>query len=282
MIYVSSSSVKATLIKDAVKELAENGFKNIELSGGTKLYPELESDLLGLKEKYSLNYLCHNYFPPPAKDFVLNIASLDDSVSEASVQHIINALRLSRKLGGDKYAFHAGFLINIGTNEIGKSIQKKELFNRSQAKEKFCNNYKRVIKEAGPVKLYIENNVLSKVNFDNYNHENPLFMTDAEGVREFENEIEFNLLLDVAHLKVSCKTLGLDFMPQLQKLSAQTDYIHISDNDGLSDSNGYLSSGSELFAQLKEINLKGKDITLEVYDNLQNIRKSFDNLEMLI
>ncbi len=65
MIYVSSSCIRHKKIKDSVKELAENGFQNIELSGGTQYYNNIESDLLKLKEKYNLNYRCHNYFPPP-------------------------------------------------------------------------------------------------------------------------------------------------------------------------------------------------------------------------
>ena len=75
MIYISSSCVKNTKIKDSVEELATNGFKNIELSGGTEYYDNFENDLLELKDKYNLNYRCHNYFPPPKKHFVLNLAS---------------------------------------------------------------------------------------------------------------------------------------------------------------------------------------------------------------
>ena len=45
----------------------------------------MEADLLELKKQHDLNFLCHNYFPPPPAEFVLNIASLDDQVSEMSV-----------------------------------------------------------------------------------------------------------------------------------------------------------------------------------------------------
>ena len=43
-----------------------------------KKYANFEIDLLELKDKYNLNYQCHNYFPPPQQDFVLNLASLND------------------------------------------------------------------------------------------------------------------------------------------------------------------------------------------------------------
>ena len=43
MIYISTSCVKNIKIKDSVEELANNGFKNIELSGGTEYYENFES-----------------------------------------------------------------------------------------------------------------------------------------------------------------------------------------------------------------------------------------------
>ena len=70
MIYISTSCVKHRKIKDSVEELALNGFKNIELSGGTEYYENFERDLIELKGEYNLNYRCHNYFPPPKKPFV--------------------------------------------------------------------------------------------------------------------------------------------------------------------------------------------------------------------
>ena len=52
MIYISSSCVKALLIKDSIEKLYEYGFQNIEFSGGTRPYDEMESDILNFKNKY--------------------------------------------------------------------------------------------------------------------------------------------------------------------------------------------------------------------------------------
>ncbi len=49
MIYVSSSCSKQKSIHAAVLELAEKGFRNIELSGGTEYYLGYEKDLSELK-----------------------------------------------------------------------------------------------------------------------------------------------------------------------------------------------------------------------------------------
>ena len=59
MIYLSSSCVKSEKIKDSVLVLAKNGYKNIELSGGTEYYESFENDLIDLKENYNLKYLVH-------------------------------------------------------------------------------------------------------------------------------------------------------------------------------------------------------------------------------
>ena len=172
MIYVSSSCVKSTFINESVEKLAEEGFKNIELSGGTKPYPNLEQDLLALQDKYGLNYLCHNYFPPPEIPFVINIASLDDKIHELSMENISEAIKLSKKLGADRFGFHAGFLLNIPIKEIGKKISKEKLFDRSQAETKFVDSIKKLQSEFSDMELYIENNVLSGANFASFEQEN--------------------------------------------------------------------------------------------------------------
>ena len=51
MIYISTSCIKADTIKESVISIAKEGFKNIELSGGTKYYPSYETDLMELKNK---------------------------------------------------------------------------------------------------------------------------------------------------------------------------------------------------------------------------------------
>ena len=81
MIYISSSCIKAKTIKESVTILAEAGFKNIELSGGTQYYSSFETDLIKLQDKYGLNYQLHNYFPPPPNHFVLNLASINKDIS---------------------------------------------------------------------------------------------------------------------------------------------------------------------------------------------------------
>ena len=282
MIYISTSCVKNTKIKDSVQELAENDFQNIELSGGTEYYENFEDDLLELKDKYNLNYRCHNYFPPPKKPFVLNLASLNDETFQMSFDHLKKVVALSNRLGADKFAFHAGFFIDIKLNEIGKKLSLDNLFDEKEAIERFCNAYSVIKKQAKNVSLFIENNVFSKTNADTYDGENPFMMTNFNEYKSLKEKIDFNLLLDVAHLKVSAKTLRLDWEEEFENMISVSSYIHVSDNDGLHDLNNQLSKSSSLLSMLKQSDTKNKDFTLEIYDGMNAIKKSYEVLSEVV
>lgn len=282
MIYISSSCVKNKTIKESVQEFVDSGFKNIELSGGTEYYDGFEDDLLKLKKKYNLNYICHNYFPPPKEHFVLNLASLDDEVYDKTFEHLTNAIELSKKLGARKFGFHSGFFIDIKVSEIGKKISKVNLFDKSKSIQRFCDGVKKLQSLSGDLELYIENNVFSSTNAKTYENDNLFMLTNSSEYQELKNMINFNLLLDVAHLKVSSKTLELDFEEELSYMISQSDYIHISDNDALHDLNHKLQKDSNLVKLLKKQDLKDKDFTLEIYDDMDAIKETYKILQEVI
>ena len=282
MIYISSSCVKNKTIKESVQELVDSGFKNIELSGGTEYYDGFEDDLLKLKKKYNLNYICHNYFPPPKEHFVLNLASLDDEVYDKTFEHLTNAIELSKKLGARKFGFHSGFFIDIKVSEIGKKISKVNLFDKSKSIHRFCDGVKKLQSLSGDLELYIETNVFSSTNAKTYENDNLFMLTNSSEYQELKNMINFNLLLDVAHLKVSSKTLELDFEEELSYMISQSDYIHISDNDALHDLNHKLQKDSNLVKLLKKQDLKDKDFTLEIYDDMDAIKETYKILQEVI
>jgi len=280
VIYVSTSCIKKEKVKETVIALAEEGIKNIELSGGTKYYPELESDLLALQDKYSLSYIVHNYFPPPTDHFVLNLSTLDDVLYKQSIEHCKRAIALCKSLGSEKYGIHAGFLIDYSVQEMGNKIGYRMLNKREKAIRRYADAWNILQDLAGPeVKLYIENNVYSKSNLVTYEGNNPFLMTDYDGYLELKEHIDFNILLDVAHLKVSVNSLELDFNEQMGKLLPLTDYIHISGNDGLHDQNISLSEDAEMISALSDSGLSDKTITLEVYDGMSSILDSLAILE---
>jgi sugar phosphate isomerase/epimerase len=282
MIYVSSSCVKAKTIGDAVRQLHAAGFQCIELSGGTQPYPEMENELRELQAKYGLRFLCHNYFPPPSVPFVVNLASLNDQIYTMTMEHLQRAVQLSKLLNADKFGFHAGFLMDIPTDEIGRSIAQKKLFDRHAAIERFRSGFLELQELAGDLKLYVENNVVSQTNLRNFEGINPLLATDLHSIRELRGPMSMNFIIDVAHLKVSCNTLGLNFTDELSTLLKESDYIHISDNDGAADTNQAFIRKSGLYEALKRNNLKGKTFTLEVYSGMKDLISGYEALNEII
>ena len=276
MIYVSSACSSKKNIREAIEELAQLGIKNIELTGGTIYYQDYEKDILRLKEEYNLNYLVHNYFPPPQESFVLNLASLNNDIYQKSLNHCLKAIFLSKKLGAKKLGFHAGFLIDVSVREIGKKITASGLFERKQSLSRFRDAWLILQEKAAPdLILYLENNVLSYSNYQSFNQVNPLLMSNYEGYVELKEIIDFNLLLDVAHLKVSCNSLGLNFEDELSKMLPLSNYVHLSDNDGKHDQNKGFNKNSELLQVLKQYDFDGKTITLEIYNNANNINQDY-------
>lgn len=283
MPFVSSSCVKHDKIIDSIHELANYGFKNIELSGGTKPYNNMKSDLLAVKKDLDVNLLLHNYFPPPETNFVLNLASANNSIYEQSIEHCKKAIELSQNIGANRFGFHAGFFIDIKTSEIGKKLSFTELTDKDKAYDRFCLAFEALSKVAGEdVKLFIENNVFSKSNSESFNGVNPLMLTDLKSYNDLGNLINFNLLLDVAHLKVSANTLGNNFENELNTLFQNSDYIHVSDNDGLHDTNNEFKRSSRLFDSLSNLNWDNKTVTIEVYETLDRVKNSAENINRIL
>ena len=96
MIYVSTGGLSNSTGYQAAMSFAESGLKNLELSGGA-----YDKDYL--KNISSISTICnfqiHNYFPPPKSPFVLNFASIDDSIANISMLHGENAIQLASLLG---------------------------------------------------------------------------------------------------------------------------------------------------------------------------------------
>ena len=280
MIYISTACVRHNKIKDSVQELVNYGFKNIELSGGTTFYDGFVEDLLELKAKYNLNYICHNYFPPPEEHFVVNLASLDDVVFNKTFEHLERSINLSKKLNADKFGFHAGFYYNIPLDQIGKSITRQAIFDKKKSIVRFCSAFNSLKEKHPTISLYLENNVLSHQNYKNFD-DNFFMLTNSYEYWDLCKKINFNLILDVAHLKVTCNSLNLNFEQEFDRLFSKSDYIHVSDNNGLIDQNKGLRKSSDLHKILSQYTWKNKTVTIEVYDSMEEITSTYNLINNL-
>ena len=284
MVYVSSlAACPRPKMGAMVRELCDGGLREIELSGGTQYYSDLMADLQWFRQHEGVRYLCHNYFPPPrAGEFTLNLASLDDTVFQRSVEFLRRSLRWSRQLGADRFAFHAGYLLDIPPRELGQPIANRPLNDRMEAIRRFADGYEALSASAEGVQLYVEINVLSETNRAAFGGSNPLLLTCWEDYQALRQELDFDVLADVGHLHVNAHSLGLDFVDELACFSAETDYLHVSENDGRNDQHRPVTETSSIFAALSQLDLKGKVITLEAAGPMEEIMESHGLLEGLV
>lgn len=240
MIYISSTASSKDKIKDAILELVQLGFLNIELSGGTVFYDGIENDLLALKEKYQINFLIHNYFPPFPKNFVMNIASRDKQEREDTFILIEQAICLAKKLGSDQYTFHAGY--DTSLSEENGIFRKKTMggnsHNGPNTKEDFYNSINLLASQISK-----ENFRIGIENFFPINGAINSFLQSGEDIIEFLQlyikHQNVGLLLDLGHLGVAANYLGFDKFKVLDEIfsdySKKIFEIHISENNGDKD-----------------------------------------------
>jgi sugar phosphate isomerase/epimerase len=251
MIFVSTGGFGSQAAWKTALDFLNAGISSTELSGG--LYDKLNQERLrGLSSEVS--FQVHNYFPPPSRPFVFNLASMDAEISKLSIRHALDSMRLSLDLGTQIYSFHAGYLLDPIVDELGKTIRSQKLSHRKDAIEVFLENVNLLADAAlkDGMSLLVENNVFS---FNNHRQfgQNPFLMTSADEciyiMRNTPSNV--NLLIDVAHLKVSANTMGYDPIEFLKACNFWINAYHLSDNDGMTDSNQSFSEESWFWPHLK-------------------------------
>lgn len=282
MIFISSASLKEKNLNNLLKIFKKNKLYNIELSGGTKFNQKIFSTLK--RHSKEMNFGVHNYFPPPKRDFIINLGSLNEKNRIQSVNLCKKAIQICKKLNIKKYAIHAPFLIDFEPNEAGKLIKRRKLSNKKKVIEKFSESWRQVKRFAGKdVTLYLENNVLSLENYKSYKNKNPFFLTDYNSYKYLNKKIDFKLLLDLGHLLVSCRTLKKNFFDEAIKLSKYTDYFHISDNNEKQDENKSIKKNGKIFKILnKKIINKDATLTLEIYESINIIKKNINLINQIL
>lgn len=262
-IYASTGGLKHQSAFATAKDFLAAGITSIELSGGT-FTPTLLEDLKTLRK--DCHFQVHNYFPPAQEPFVFNLASQNQQLRDVSIAHVKQAIRWATELEHARYSFHAGYLLDPDPAELGKRIAKRRLFDREAGLATFIEQVSALAQYAQTqgVDLLIENNVLSAGNYREFEGDPFLAATPEEALLVMQNTPDnVNLLVDVAHLKVSAQTLGFDPVEMFRMCAPYIKAYHLSDNDGTRDSNESITRDSWFWPYLKS------DLdyyTLEIYN----------------
>lgn len=253
-VYVSSGAFHAHKLQDLFDAARLWAVQNIELTGGLERKADITALLAGTSD---LNFLVHNYFPTPPKPFVLNLGSDDPETLELSRSHCRAAVDLSHALGAQWYSVHAGFAASVRPEHLGRKIPAENRTDKCRAAEIFESSIRDLVSYAAPrgVGILVENNVVSASNLVDGRNE-MLLLATAEELVDFARRMDreyFGLLIDFGHVNVTAATLGLDREAFLAEVAPFTRALHLSENDGLADSNlpfdrsSWISAGLAVF-----------------------------------
>lgn len=114
-IYASTTFLPGrTRLADALAALDGLGLDGVEL-GSTHFWQE---DLVEVVAACPLPKLCHNYFPAARDDLIINLASLDDDLRRASLDHALSCLDNAAAMGAALYTVHPGFVADATGNAL--------------------------------------------------------------------------------------------------------------------------------------------------------------------
>jgi sugar phosphate isomerase/epimerase len=269
MIYVSSAAVNSSSLEDSVNTLAGICIRNIELSGGLSYSDNILKKLKGLKKKFSLNLLIHNYFPPSKKEFVLNIASNNKGTRLKSINFVKRSIDLAHDLEIDCYTLHPGY-----TREL-RAAQESDYF--------IADGYPGISPAYASAIMFEtlleirEYAVMRGVRIGLENlfpiddaPDSSLLCTPAEIIQfldYFSQDDNIGFLLDLGHLVISANYFGFDkdeFIETLSKgFQDKIFEIHLSGNDGKKDEHVPLAPDCWQLRAVRRFDLGKIPITIE-------------------
>lgn len=237
MLYISSTFTKdQTPFKETFKLCEQNKISNIEI-GSNHCY---EENLDYIIKKKNYNFLVHNYFPIPEKDFVVNIASSNQSIRERSIDHIFNSLKFCNLIDAKLYTFHPGFLTDPdGSKQFRDNYDfnwNNSLLSKTNYSESFdlmIESLKKIIKFAKDLKINVS--IESEGSFHKNQHllmQQPEEFTKLFGI--FDNK-EFGINLNIGHLNLASRAFNFDKLEFVNVIKDNIVAFELSHNDGNED-----------------------------------------------
>lgn len=246
----------------------DEDFAGLELSSGLAYTPDFEALIPRIEARKPL--LVHNYFPAPEQAFVLDLASSEEEVIQASLHLCKRAIDLCVRFGAPFYSVHGGFAVTFRVEDLDDPDAQASItyrYNFTEAYDNLCKNIhilSAYARERG-VRLLIENNAVSPSNLD-ANGSPQLLMADIDEIEQFFQDIadpNVGLLVDVGHVNVASQTLGFDRDEFINRLSGRIEAFHLSENDRVFDLNKPVREDSWFMPHL--LNFPNAQFILEAY-----------------
>jgi len=243
--YISTGAFCFNELTKIIDFSINHGIDHIELSSGIAYQPNLLNQVRDTN-KTRINYLIHNYFPPPEEPFVLNLASPDRQTRKRSLELCHRAIDLTSTLGGPFYSVHSGFAFDMPPDFLGnpraqRQISKNACIPYDQAYDIFAENVINLTRDAGSkgVQFLIENNVVSPFYINDHNRR-ALLMASADEIVQLITDVDdsnLGVLVDVGHVNVTANALGFRREQFIDTLAPHIGGFHLSDNNGRTDQN---------------------------------------------
>lgn len=286
--YLSSSCFKGFSINAVFELCQKEGISRVELSAPHKYQPvdEIRS-ILQERRAQGFEMTLHNYFPPQAEEFVLNIASEDDRVLELSRQLVDDSMILSDTAQSSVFGIHAGYLADAYADDKGHFHFEPIQTTYRQALERAAKFVNTVAEQhQGEVALVLENlfPLSDKENVSLY-----CTMQQIEDLMSLVSE-RVGLLLDLGHLNVSAEYLRFNkykFIERYLTLFGSRLYeVHLSENNGQWDDHLPLQPDSWQYEMIQEIetvkvNRNAERVYCLEARNTDGIQTLKDNLDLI-
>jgi len=246
-VYISTAALRGRSLADMLDLLEARGLKRLELGLLEGPVDGLGALLREAREKRGFEFIIHNYFPPPARPFVLNPASIDPDHRARCLDLCRTAIDLSARLDAPFYSIHAGFTVRAEPGDLGGDLSRLPRIPRGQAETAMVETLRRLSDQAGDrLDILVENHVLIPANrVDGGNELLPGALPDELlGLLEAVDRENVGLLIDLGHLKVTAATMGQAPEAWFERLAPLTRAWHLHDNDGTADTHGPLDEAA--------------------------------------
>jgi sugar phosphate isomerase/epimerase len=224
-----------TPLREVLDVCLGHGIDSVEI-GSNHCY---EKDFSYVKN-YPFDYLVHNYFPIPKYSFVVNIASLDDSIYKRSIEHLKSAIDFSAKIGAKLYTFHPGFLTDPkGSNHSNQNYDFRWDTERLK-KTNYEMAWERMTDAISEIAHYACNRTVP-IAFEtegSFHKKDHLIMQQPKEYERFFKlftSAEIGINLNIGHLILAANAFDFSYPTFVDLIAEYVVAMELSHNDGVED-----------------------------------------------